>query len=202
MKLILCPASSHRTNREDSRDHRSPPVYHPECERRGRAGSTPCGWVWPAHRAAKQQAGTVQKTDGETGFSTGGTETSPVLRRQGAQTSGVGQERHLEVSSLAEKNSFEKEQEISYIFIFCVWSGRRWIKAEDSGSHWETWKDFPFTTGMTMSHHWKSCGQETQGGLQKRLKHWRFVADLRSFGGKNSNQISNQFSDHFSNRHN
>lgn len=36
--------------------------------------------MWPAHRAAGKQARTVQKTDGETSISTGGTAESTDLR--------------------------------------------------------------------------------------------------------------------------
>lgn len=38
--------------------------------------------MWPAHGAARQQARTVQETDGETGFSTGGTEAGTSLTEQ------------------------------------------------------------------------------------------------------------------------
>lgn len=42
--------------------------------------------MWPAHRAAQQQARTVQETDGETGFSTGGAETGSSLIEPESQT--------------------------------------------------------------------------------------------------------------------
>lgn len=42
--------------------------------------------MWPAHRAAQQQARTVQETGGETGFSTGGAETGTSLIEPESQT--------------------------------------------------------------------------------------------------------------------
>lgn len=76
--IIFCP--SRPINRQDSRDHRSPSLHHPECERRRCTGPAAYSRVWSAHGAARQQAGTVQKTDGETGVSTRWTETSTSLR--------------------------------------------------------------------------------------------------------------------------
>lgn len=38
--------------------------------------------MWPAHTAAQQQARTLQETDGETGFSPGGTEAGTSLTKQ------------------------------------------------------------------------------------------------------------------------
>ena len=85
---FIVSRSSRPINRQDSRDHRSPSVHHPECKCRRRTGPAAGGRVWPARRAARQQAGAVQKTDGEAGLSTRRAATSASLSRQGGQTSG------------------------------------------------------------------------------------------------------------------
>lgn len=88
--IISCPY--HLINREDSCNHRSPSVHHPECQRRRSAGPAAYSWVWSALRAARQPTRTVQKTDGETGVSTRRAETSTSLRGQGVWASGWGRE--------------------------------------------------------------------------------------------------------------
>lgn len=73
-------------NRENRRGHRSPSIHYPECKRCRCAGPAASSRVRPAHRAAGQQAGTVQETDGEAGVSTRRAETGPSLSGQEVQT--------------------------------------------------------------------------------------------------------------------
>lgn len=79
---LNCLLSPHLVNRANGHRHRSPPLHDPECERCGGVGPAARCRMRPAHRAAQQQGRTVQETDGETGFSTGGTEASASLTEQ------------------------------------------------------------------------------------------------------------------------
>lgn len=103
--VFLFPALLNPINRENSRGHRSPSIHHPECECRRRTGPAACSGVRPAHRAARQQARTVPKTDGETGVSTRRAETSASLRGQEVQTIGWRRERNQAVRSVAGKTT-------------------------------------------------------------------------------------------------
>lgn len=75
-------------NRENSGGHCTPSVHHPERQRHCRAGPATRSRVWPAHGAAGQQAGVVQKVDGETSVPPRRTETSTSLRDEEVETVG------------------------------------------------------------------------------------------------------------------
>lgn len=84
--VFLISSLSLLINRENSGGHRTPSVHHPERQRHRRAGPATRSRVWPAHGAAGQQAGVVQKADGETSVPPRRTETSPSLRDEEVET--------------------------------------------------------------------------------------------------------------------
>lgn len=79
--FVVC-LPSHHIIRENGDSHRSPPLHDPERKLCGSVGPAARSRMWPAHRAAHEQARTVQETDGETGFSTRGTEAGTSLTEQ------------------------------------------------------------------------------------------------------------------------